>query len=53
MDKRTHALNGRRHGSRSKAHSVGRAAKTVLTFETRAKVYCWSVDRGIRPVIKH
>lgn len=53
MDKKSAPLHGRRHGSRARALSVGRSAKTVLTFEDRAKVYCWSVDRGIRPVIKH
>lgn len=47
------APNGRRHGVRSKAALDGRAAKTVLTFESRAQVYCWSTDRGMRPVIKH
>lgn len=30
----------------------GRAVKTVLTFESRAQIYCWSTDRP-RPVIKH
>lgn len=47
------APNGRRHGLRSKYSRGARAAKTVLTFESRAKVYCWTVDRGARPVIKH
>jgi hypothetical protein len=51
--KRASALNGRRHGVRSKSSLEGRAAKTVLTFERRAQVYCWSTDRGVRPVIKH
>lgn len=46
------ALNGRRHGVKAK-NAPGRIAKTVVTFETRSQVYCWSTDRGIRPVIKH
>lgn len=49
--KRAIAANGRRHGVRAK--SPERSTKTVLTFESRAKVYCWSTDRGARPVIKH
>jgi hypothetical protein len=49
--KPTISAHGRRHGVRAKAPE--RTAKTVLTFESRAKVYCWSTDRGIRPVIKH
>ena len=52
--KKNSAPNGRRHGLRSRAASEGRAAKTILTFESRAQVYCWSTDRGRgRPVIKH
>lgn len=44
---------GRRHGARAKSLGVGREAKTVLTFESRAQVYCWTVDRGRRAAIKH
>lgn len=51
--KRASATNGRRHGVRSKSSPDARSIKTVLTFESRAQVYCWSVDRGVRPVIKH
>lgn len=40
----------RRHGLR--ARLAGRE-KTVVTFERRAQVYCWSTDRGRRPVVKH
>ena len=36
----------RRHGQRAKSSIAGRATKTVLTFESRAQVYCWSTDRG-------
>ena len=53
MDKHRDATHSRRHGARARGHTVKREAKTVLTFEARAKVYCWSVDRGVRPVIKH
>lgn len=53
MTKKECVLIGRRHGLRAKTPLTARVAKTVLTFETRAKVYCWSVDRGVRPVIKH
>ncbi len=45
--------NGRRHGARAKTLGVARLIKTVLTFESRAQVYCWTVDRGRRTVIKH
>lgn len=45
--------DGRRHGARAKAPLAVRAAKTILTFERRARVYCWTIDRGLRPVIKH
>ncbi|MFI5347176.1 MAG: hypothetical protein ACHQ51_12455 [Elusimicrobiota bacterium] len=51
--KRASAVNGRRHGVRSKVSPEARGVKTVLTFESRAQVYCWSTDRGVRPVIKH
>lgn len=51
--KRTSTANGRRHGVRSKTSLETRGVKTVLTFESRARVYCWSTDRGVRPVIKH
>lgn len=53
MDKNRDSSAPRRHGARARAHTAKREAKTVLTFESRAKVYCWSTDRGIRPVIKH
>ncbi len=53
MTKREPASSGRRHGLRAKSPLTVRAAKTVLTFEARAQVYCWSTDRGVRPVIKH
>lgn len=49
--KRTIALNGRRHGLRARRTWEGRAEKTVLTFERRAQVYCWSTDRG--RAVKH
>ena len=40
-------------GSRARALVLdGRAVKTVLTFESRARIYCWSTDRP-RSVIKH
>jgi hypothetical protein len=52
--KRTSSLNGRRHGLRARLPLEGRAEKTVLTFEKRAQVYCWSTDRGRgRSVPKH
>jgi hypothetical protein len=51
--KRTSAVSGRRHGVRAKASPEPRGVKTVLTFERRAQVYCWSTDRGVRPIIKH
>ena len=52
--KRAIALNGRRHGNRARLILEGRVEKTVLTFERRAQVYCWSTDRGRgRPVLKH
>ena len=52
--KRNSSLNGRRHGLRSRPALEGRVEKTVLTFEKRAQVYCWSTDRGRgRQVLKH
>ncbi len=52
--KRINVLNGRRHGLRARLAWEGRTAKTVLTFERRAQVYCWSTDRGRgRTVPKH
>jgi hypothetical protein len=52
--KRQFPLNGRRHGQRARFALEGRAEKTVLTFEKRAQVYCWSTDRGRgRLVVKH
>ena len=52
--KRESSPNGRRHGLHARPAFKGRAAKTVLTFERRAQVYCWSTDRGrVRPVLKH
>lgn len=52
--KKAIALNGRRHGPRARLALEGRAEKTVLTFERRAQVYCWSTDRNRdRPVLKH
>jgi hypothetical protein len=51
--KRLIALNGRRHGLRARLALEGRTGKTVLTFERRAQVYCWSTDRGRgRPALK-
>jgi hypothetical protein len=45
--------NGRRHGLRSRTVPV-RSEKTVLTFERRTQVYCWTTDRGrARSVVKH
>jgi len=52
MIKREPAPNGRRHGLRAKALSAP-ARKSFVRFESRAQVYCWSTDRGLRPVIKH
>jgi hypothetical protein len=43
--KRQSSLNGRRHGLRARLALEGREEKTVLTFEKRAQVYCWSTDR--------
>jgi hypothetical protein len=46
--KRQLSLNGRRHGLRAGRERLaleGRAEKTVLTFEKRTQVYCWSTDR--------
>ena len=52
--KRPLSLNGRRHGLRARLPLEGRAERTVLTFEKRAQVYCWSTDRDRgRPVHKH
>ena len=52
--KRVIAAAGRRHGHRARPVLEGRTEKTVLTFERRAQVYCWSTDRGRgRQVIKH
>jgi hypothetical protein len=51
--KKASAFNGRRHEVRAKSSPDVREMKTVLTFEKRAQVYCWSIDRGVRPVIKH
>ena len=45
---------GRRHGLRGRLVHEGRVEKTVVTFERRAQVYCWTTDRGRgRPVLKH
>ena len=52
--KRAIAFNGRRHGLRARPALEGRSERTVLTFERRAQVYCWTTDRGRgRCVIKH
>ena len=51
--KRTIAPSGRRHGLRARLSADARVEKTVVTFERRAQVYCWTTDRGRRPVIKH
>jgi len=52
--KRAPFLNGRRHGLRSRLSALERAAKTVLTFESGAQVYHWTIDRGrARVVAKH
>jgi hypothetical protein len=50
--KRANAPAGRRHGLRARITDV-RSEKTVVTFERRAQVYCWTTDRGRRPVVKH
>lgn len=50
--KRDNAAAGRRHGLRAKLAGESRE-KTVVTFERRAQVYCWTTDRGRRPVVKH
>ncbi|HXT00994.1 MAG TPA: hypothetical protein VN915_09990 [Elusimicrobiota bacterium] len=51
--KRATPAAGRRHGLRARIAGEGRAEKTVVTFERRAQVYCWTTDRGRRPVVKH
>lgn len=52
--KRAIASAGRRHGHRARIAGEGRAEKTIVTFERRAQVYCWTTDRGRgRSVIKH
>ena len=52
--KRENVSAGRRHGLRARIAGEGRAEKTVVTFERRARVYCWTTDRGRgRHVIKH
>ena len=48
------SLSGRRHGLRARPALLDRREeKTILTFEKRAQVYCWSTDRRGRPVLKH
>jgi hypothetical protein len=50
--KRANPATGRRHGLRARV-AGGRAERTSVTFERRAQVYCWTTDRGRRPVVKH
>jgi hypothetical protein len=52
MKKEANLLDRRRDALRSRLALDGRSEKTVLTFEKRARVYCWSKDRA-RPVLKH
>jgi hypothetical protein len=53
--KKNVASNGRRHGLRARpAIAEARTAKTVLTFESGAQVYCWTTERPrARVVLKH
>ncbi len=52
--KRAIAPAGRRHGLRARVLHETRIEKTVVTFERRAQVYCWTTDRGRgRSVLKH
>ena len=44
--KKSTSLNGRRHGFRTGLAVKEREGKTVLTFERRSQVYCWSTDRA-------
>ena len=44
--KKTISPNGRRHGLRARLAVEARASKTVLTFESGARVYLWTTDRS-------
>ncbi len=45
--------DGRRHGRKAKAAPSAPPRRTVVRFESRSQVYCWTSDRALRPVIKH
>ena len=52
--KKTNASSGRRHGLRARLSLQEREIKTVLTFESAARVYHWTTDRcREKVVLKH
>ena len=53
LPKRETAPAGRKHGLRARL-ALSDRSKTVLTFESGARTYLWSTDRGrARIVVKH
>jgi hypothetical protein len=54
MIKKTVPIGARRHGLRARPLVEERVTKTVLTFESGARVYHWTTDRPrARVVLKH